>query len=111
MAQRAGVGSALLQDFVAVADAADLPCYLESTPSEQAFPISCLSALKDDGGGSSKERRAAAEALYRRFGFVNFGGRVSCGPGDAMVLQPMRRPAKSECVLFCIHPSNTYRIF
>lgn len=70
MAQRAGVGSALLQDFVAVADAADLPCYLESTPT--------------------------AEALYRRFGFVNFGGRVSCGPGDAMVLQPMRRPAKSE---------------
>ncbi|KAG0654888.1 40S ribosomal protein S20 [Rhodotorula mucilaginosa] len=69
-AQRAGAGSALLRDFVAVADAADLPCYLESTPT--------------------------AEALYRRVGFVDFGGRVSCGPGGAMVLQPMRRPAKSE---------------
>ncbi|GAA5878895.1 hypothetical protein JCM3774_004363 [Rhodotorula dairenensis] len=67
---RGGAGSALLEDLLAQVDAADLPCYLEST--------------------------LLAEPLYRRFGFVDFGGKVSCGPDGAMILQPMRRPAKSE---------------
>ncbi|GAA5964879.1 hypothetical protein JCM8115_000138 [Rhodotorula mucilaginosa] len=69
-AQRTGAGSALLRKLVEEADAADLPCYLESS---------------DPG-----------EGLYRKFGFVECAERPRCGPEGMITVLPMRRPAKSE---------------
>ncbi|GAA5878886.1 hypothetical protein JCM3774_004361 [Rhodotorula dairenensis] len=69
-AQRTGAGAALLQQLVDEADAADLPCYLESSDS--------------------------GEGLYRKFGFVQCAERPRCGPDGVMTVLPMRRPAKSE---------------
>ncbi|GAA5977865.1 hypothetical protein JCM10908_005126 [Rhodotorula pacifica] len=69
-AQRTGAGAALLRELVEEADAADLPCYLESS---------------DPG-----------EGLYRKYGFVERAERPRRGPDGLLTVLPMRRPAKSE---------------
>ncbi|POY69976.1 GNAT family acetyltransferase [Rhodotorula taiwanensis] len=68
--QRSGAGKALLQAFVDKADAANLPCYLESTE--------------------------AGQGLYAKYGFVPYRGVARCTLDEEMSVLPMRRPAKSE---------------
>ncbi|GAA5977868.1 hypothetical protein JCM10908_005127 [Rhodotorula pacifica] len=68
--QRTGAGAALLRKLIEDADAADLPCYLESSE--------------------------AGEGLYRKYGFVECAERPRCGPDGILTVLPMRRPARAE---------------
>lgn len=96
-AQRTGAGAALLQKLVDEADAADLPCYLDSSNRKytphKAQDLACLCTwlVSDD-----VRKSTAGIGLYRKFGFVECGERPRCGPDGVITVLPMRRPAKSE---------------